>query len=1284
MDFPIYVLGDVSTFYSTINSVAMIFKSGGFMNGVYLVGGLIALMSGIMFMIQKGGGEQFIPANGPIAGLFGFGMVVACCSIQTSVTIEDIYTGNIAKVDHVPLIIAAPASLFTTASYSIFDKINTAFQSTNGSYMAVSQNGFITPMKLLMTLRKGVENVDPYLVASLKQFMIDCVPGSTTFNMNDFQASPDMVNYALSFSRPNGLTTYWDNLNSLGKSMACQDASAKINTVVSAFPASPNLKKLINAGMKDKNPMGGAYTQANVDEAITNLVPTLWSAAQSSDQFMTNALFFNSVWGTYNCLDSVQDQNSFNLCMVSLTQQDEQFRSDSVASGSFFAKLMMPTMIFLQLLFFGFAPIVIIYGLFKGAGALMAYVKYLGFGVWTSSWLPFSAVIQMYIQNDVADKLAQFTEKGLVPSNLQSVYYDVLATRLGIASDMLAATPLISAAMLGVTGYGMVSLASRWSGRDHNDEKLQSPDILKNDAHVDVASRHQYGAEYKGSQKSGLAQADATWNKAELKQTLGTSTQSALGEDHTKRSESASAVEASMRQVMSYKSGNSWSNSQMQSLEQSHTQMTQQAMKMGDKIADSLGMTGSQRDSFKQNFNAEVGFSGIFGGVKAGVASATGKELSKDQATKINSEFGTELSKNESDMKGWKAAASSAFAQTTGKEAATENGLSRRLSSTSADTQSSFQRFQKATTAESSVSAGAQISEDTTGGNLIRSPEAMQALNSAISNLTDSQRDAFNKKFPELETRYGQRSIGMEGKREAAQLWALRSVDNTAFAGVVSAMQSGSINGPTDGNAERAQGVGNRAKQVADNPGGNVANANIGTPSTNVPGVSADQVGPTGAPQQQTLANLTKGLDPWGNNELRETYANSQLPGGMLQGQEKIRDGKRKVENGDTSISAQSMTDVMSSKPITNAVTAVGNKEQQWEGENPKTALAVNAGSLLIPGLGWGGAAARGVQFGRAGVMAYRAEEGVRVAAAGVEVAQAGRVANAAGHEIPAVLRAPGQASRIVDAEHVKEATDTAKAASKALSSAGREAKDATKLAAKTSVEPAMFITARNMADNHNAESGTNAGADAQLSPGSAVHAMRQETNQAPTQEPLMMPIPPAADPLAALGGHSGNLTTVSDRSQAAPLMAPHSGQSPLHAGGNGLSAESNHGDHSTNLTAAGGTSDHQPAPTIGSGNAMHTPLTQESNLNLGGHEPGHTANLTAGGGGTENTFGDGLMGATGADSRPLFGSNEGQRPAPRVNYNPTPNEGSGNTTPAPGGRGGDTKDSGPGVRGSR
>lgn len=1254
MDFTVYVLGDVSTFYATLNSVAMIFNATGFMKGVYLVGGFVALISGIMFMIQKGGGEQFVPANGPIGGLFGFGMVVACCSIQASVTFEDIYTGNVSKVDNVPLLLAAPASLFTTTAYSSFDKINTAFQSTSGSYMGVSQNGFITPLKLLLTLRRGVENVDPYLVASLKQYIIDCVPGSTTFNMNDFQKTPNMVDYVLTHSRPNGLTTYWNNLNTAGTAIACQDAAAKLDAATTAFPASDELKRLINAGMKDKNPMGGSYTPDNVTDSINNIVPSLWATAQSSDQFMLNALFFNQVWGTYNCLDSVQDQNSFNLCMVSLTQQDEQFRSDAAASGSFFAKIMMPTMIFLQLLFFGFAPIVIIYGLFKGAGALMMYIKYLGFGIWTSSWLPFSAVIQMYIQNDVADKLAQFTDKGLTPGNLNAVYYDVLATRLGIASDMLAATPLISAAMLGVTGYGMVSLANRWSGRDHNDEKLQSPDILKNGAHVDVSSRNQYGSEYQGNANSGLGRSDAVWSKAGLQQTLGTATQSAMGADHSKRSESSSAVEASLRQVMSYKSGDNWSDSRMQSLEQAHSKMTQQSMKMGDKIADSLGFTGSQRDAFTQSFNANVGFSGLFGGVSTGIQNATGKEMSKAQATQVSSDFGAEIAKNESDMKAWKAAVSSTFAHSSGKEAATENGLSRRLSSTSADTQSSFERFQKATSAESKVSASAEINEQSTGGNLTRSPEGMQALNSAIANLSDSQRAAFNKKFPELETRYAQQSKGMVGAREAAQLWALKAVgEDTAFASVVSSMQTGTVNGPTDGNAERFQNVGNRAAQVSDNPGGQVANANIGMPTSNVPGVNPNQVGPTGAPQPQTLDTMARGLDPWGHSKDGETYINSQLPGGTEQAKDQIRGAKRKVENGDTTISPQQMADHMSSDPIVNSVTALGIKEQAFADENPKTAAALTAATFAIPGAGWGGAAVRGAQAARAGLAASKAAEGLKVAETGIEVAQASRAATAAGREIPAVLRSPGQATRVVNPEQVAEAAEAVKTAGKAAQTAGREFKDSSKIAAKLSVEPGVLITGDHMASTYKEDQQSNGAPAHQQAPGTGVGAIRAESHQGNNQQNLMMPLAPPADALAPLGGHAGNLMSVGNSNE--PMTPAH--------GGSGGYDPSAHTSPAVN---------HEPS--------SHTPVTLG-----GGHSPA-SPGLMPTGGGSESPYGNGMVGSTEGVGSSFGGTGHGP-----VTY-VTANHGAPHANPAdaheaqesqPKTLGGGDKGATPGARGS-
>lgn len=1149
MDFTVFVLGDVSTFYNTLNSVAMIFNAKGFMTGVYLVGGFIALISGIMFVIQKGASEQFIPANGPVGGLFGFAMMVACCTIKADVKIEDIYTGTVNKVDNVPLVIAAPASLFTTTMYGLFEKINTAYQSTSGSYMAVTQNGFVTPLKLLLTLRKGVENVDPYLVASLKQYIIDCVPGSTTFSIADFQKSTNIVSYVLGHSRGTGLTTYWDNVNIGGSALSCQEAQTKIALKVDAFPSSAAAKQMINAGMKVKSPSGSAYTPDDVSAAITNLVPSLWSAAQSADDFMVNALFYNSVVGTYNCLDSVSDQNSFNLCMTSLTQQDEQFRSDAAASGSFFAKIMTPTMVFLQILFFGFAPIVIIYSLFKGAGSLMMYVKFLGFGIWTTSWLPFSAVIQMYIQNDVAEKLTEFTEAGLVPSNMKAVYYDVLATRLGIASDMLAATPLISAAMLGLTAYGMVSLASRWSGRDHNDEKLQSPDLVKNGAHVDVASRNQYQSEHSGSVNNGLSLNGANWNTADLKNTLSTSTQSAFGSDHSKRSESSSAVEATLRQMSSYKSGDIWTDQRMQSLDRQHSNISQQAMKLGDSIGQALGFTGKEMNSFKEAFDAKVGFSGIFGGVSAGIQNATGKDMTKSQASTIASQFGSEISKNESDMSGWKASVADTFSHSTGREAATENALGRRLSATTADTQSSFNRFQQATSAEAGVSANAKISEETTGGNLTRSQQGMQALNQAIAGLSDSQRSEFNKKFPELETRYAQQSTGMVGARESAQLWALKSIGaDTEFANVISAMTGNVVGGPSEGDAAKFQGVGGRAAQVSDNPAGQVSRANIGNPSTNVPGVNPNQVGPTGAPQPQELREVASGMDPYRSYEDRETYVSSQMPSSHAKAQEQMRAGKTALENADTTLSPEQIRDTMSVKPITNTMVGVGQAEQQWEQENPKTAMAVTAATMFVPGAGWGGAAIKGTQATRAVLAARSAETALKAAEAGTEVAQAARVVNAAGHEVPALLRGQGQASRVVNAEHVAEAAETAKAAAATAKTAGREAAAATKLAGNVSVVPGMMIASDHMADNYNADVAAN-GKPERFEPGSSVRSMLQSDGatpgpQAQSGQPLVTPMPARADALAPLGGHAGNLMAApGENSQAAahgqPLVTP-------------------------------------------------------------------------------------------------------------------------------------------------
>ena len=64
LDFNIYVVGDPSSFYAALNAVAMILNQQGFLNSTFLVGGLVALISGILYMIGK-------QSDGPVPGAMG-------------------------------------------------------------------------------------------------------------------------------------------------------------------------------------------------------------------------------------------------------------------------------------------------------------------------------------------------------------------------------------------------------------------------------------------------------------------------------------------------------------------------------------------------------------------------------------------------------------------------------------------------------------------------------------------------------------------------------------------------------------------------------------------------------------------------------------------------------------------------------------------------------------------------------------------------------------------------------------------------------------------------------------------------------------------------------------------------------------------------------------------------------------------------------------------------------------------------------------------------------------
>ncbi|MCS3805829.1 conjugal transfer mating pair stabilization protein TraG [Chromobacterium alkanivorans] len=1018
-DFNIYVLGDVSSFQSALNAVAMTFNQKGFLNSAFMVGGLVMLISAILFMIGKQSDGSVPGVMGPVSGMFGLFAVVWTSTIPTSVIVNDIYTGNAAKIDNVPLIVSLPAGAFTTAGYKIFDLANTTYQSVNGSYMGVSQNGFVMPLKLLFSLRRGIERADVNIAASLKSFILDCTANSNSFSMKDLQRSADAINYVLTHARDSGLTNYFSKAYPNGTPVSCNEAAASISQDINvSFLSGTNsdFTEMLNTSMREKNPLGAKFQQSDVENVLDTMLPGTWKAAidangvaQDTRGFMLNALAFNTLTNTFNCMGSNTDIASFNACNIQLTQAFEQSRNDAAAAGSFFTKMMMPAMVFMQIMFFSFAPLIVIYGVMKGGGALGMYVKYLLFGVWTSSWLPFSAVIQMYIQNDVSDKLEQIPASMLTLGNFAQIYYDVLASRLSVASDMLAATPLVSLAMLTGSAMAVTSLAGRWSGRDHVDEKQTSPDIMRTGPITDIGSAAQLGPSITGNQLLGMVQAGASLRSHSTASTIDNAITSASSQVSSARAEVASSFEKSLNWMKSQGSGWRSADSDAAGISRDYSERTSKVRQAAEVAAKEANFSEREMHDFKMALNGSAGIKSPFGGVEASVSTARGVTTDKAKLERFANSLSTLVGSDQAWAKTITTRAQHAFETYTGADKKTAQGLATALRQSTARMQSSEQRLQETVGLSQSANTSFTTRDDQMGAQLLTNPAARFELERRHQELEQANNQNYLARLGTERTRLA-RAGDIRNGEDVARFNALEGMGEWQTTASVLSMLSG-INGPSKFDAEANRGVAPAANAVATDPSQSplmlrdphvIAEKPAAPPAPGaghhmppshgskkaIPAVGGQNVPSTTGDQQRPDAHVP-------NKEVLETrsrqLANKVMPSfdgemAAVQGQlsnadEKIKAAQERVHDHNAILQPEQIRDSISLKPFTNAVAGLGMKWQQFEQEHPVIAGGIETALTVIPAVRAGGAL---LKLGRAGSSAWASveasKEGVRMA----------------------------------------------------------------------------------------------------------------------------------------------------------------------------------------------------------------------------------------------------------------------------------------------------------------
>jgi len=505
MEFTIITLGDLETFRATLTAIAMLFNPsnttdfvgtsdvglGGFAAIGLLIALTVALFKGVT-TLKFELGELII-----VVILYS-----ALFVPKFDVVLEDYYTGQAAAVDDVPLGIALPGAFISGFTTQISETLSTAFKTASSPAFAMQENGFVYPLKLLNGLRNGSQTFakkQPKISASVINVYKDCAFGRAGFDSGELARSNNPWEFLKRYiqnSSVTGITEIYTRAAPSGTIVTCQEAADLVSTDLDLLfepGANPNIapstqnpngvsqfEELVCANMKNVRTKNSGCPDYETYETSFHAISA--ASGESAKNFAMTTMLASSLKNAELCASGAVDASKMATCMPMVTAL-EQFKEDAVGGATLFQKTMLNSMSVMLFLFYAFAPLVSVLMIALGAKGLKLLGSYFMFGIWTQSWLPFATILNFYIQQKVAYDSARFgvNSPELTAAGYQA-FYESVSLNLGIASDLMAATPLITLALLSGSVFALTGVANRLSGRDYYDEKVNAPTAISNGA----------------------------------------------------------------------------------------------------------------------------------------------------------------------------------------------------------------------------------------------------------------------------------------------------------------------------------------------------------------------------------------------------------------------------------------------------------------------------------------------------------------------------------------------------------------------------------------------------------------------------------------------------------------------------------------------------------------------------------------------------------------------------------------------------------------------------------
>lgn len=447
-----------------------------------VVASLIALLGSLISGVVT---QKFQPQQ----VVFSMLMFAILFAPKVDLVVVDDLSGESLVVDDVPLGIAVVGHVASVLSSNITDDYeqNLGVVASN-DHSAASAHGFLDPLYLLYSLQQMTfVKKNSATAKSMVNYYQNCLKNSPNFSWDRVlnQADGDQYLFSETDIQNHNVVIYIDdvagavaNTSHTGAIYKCHDAGDIIELKIqeqvdfSSVGYVEHFQMVRSGNRQDQSVRDGT----DVENAAVTL---LGNGIDAQDYMMK--VFINNLLPYMKTPENV-DNDALENYITQKTQVIEQWREAKATEGSVFLQNMQNIIQIFQVIFYAVSPLIAIVVVATGFRSMPIIGSYLFLGLWAHSWMPFTTIINSYIETSIWDALTS-SSGGVAEVTIGSLpgIYNLLADKIATGGTALGMVPIIALGVLGGSAYSLTSASGQFSASSQaSTNRVKSTPLISN------------------------------------------------------------------------------------------------------------------------------------------------------------------------------------------------------------------------------------------------------------------------------------------------------------------------------------------------------------------------------------------------------------------------------------------------------------------------------------------------------------------------------------------------------------------------------------------------------------------------------------------------------------------------------------------------------------------------------------------------------------------------------------------------------------------------------------